>query len=151
MWITIGDIRRLISEALVEAKLSSPMPTPTPPNKPNPTSPWVPPVPTKLKAPSKQHTHKRWGQRYKIGKIDDENFEMSSLQAETMFPGSTDAWVEVVPDIFPDYPFDDPIAIKMHTMWIRTGDQLRVAFTDQPNVELAYWDASRMDWFPIEH
>lgn len=90
------------------------------------------------------------GQQYKTGKVEDENSELSTTQAESMFPGATDAWAEVVPDMFPEFPFDDPRVIKTRTLWFKIGPQLRAAFSDMPQVELAYWDPDRDDWFPIE-
>lgn len=89
-------------------------------------------------------------QQFKIGKVEDENRELSSFEAEEMFPGATDAWAEVVPDMFPDFPFDDPKVIKARSSWFKIGSQLRVAFSDMPQIELAYWDPDRDDWFEIE-
>lgn len=85
-------------------------------------------------------------QQYKIGKVQDENQELSTSEAESLFPGSTDAWAEIVPALFPDYPFDDPIAIKKHSVWFRIGQMLTVAFEEQPQIELASWDPIREDW-----
>lgn len=90
-------------------------------------------------------------QQFKIGKVDDENLELSTVQAESMFPGATDAWAEVVPDMFPDYPFaDDPQVVKARTLWFKIGDQLRTSFSEMPQMELAAWDPDREDWFPLE-
>ncbi len=90
------------------------------------------------------------GRQHKIGKVEDENRELSPVEAERMFPGSTEAWAEVVPDMYPDFPFDDPMVIKNRSLWFKIGSELRVAFADMPQVELASWDPSRQDWFPIE-
>jgi hypothetical protein len=91
------------------------------------------------------------GRQVKLGKVEDENQELSPVQAENMFPGSTEAWAEVVPDMFPEFPFaDDPQVIKARTLWFKIGSQLRVAFADMPQVELATWDPTREDWFPLE-
>jgi hypothetical protein len=91
------------------------------------------------------------GRQFKIGKVEEENQELSPVQAENMFPGSTEAWAEVVPDMFPEFPFaDDPQVIKARTLWFKIGGQLRVAFSDMPQIELATWDPTREDWFPLE-
>lgn len=86
------------------------------------------------------------GQQFKIGKIDDENKELSSFEADDVFPGSTDAWAEIVPELFPEFPWTDPAVIKKKTLWFRVGKQLSVAFSDMPQVELAVWDPARDDW-----
>ena len=52
--------------------------------------------------------------------------------------------------MFPEFPFDDPQVIKSRTLWFKIGSQLRVAFADMPQVELAFWDDNRQDWFPME-
>lgn len=88
--------------------------------------------------------------QYNPGKVEDQNSELSTIEAERMFPGSTDAWAEVVPDMFPDYPFDDPEVIKAKSSWFRIGKELRVTFSDTPQIELARWDASMDDWIPLE-
>jgi hypothetical protein len=91
------------------------------------------------------------GRQFKIGKVEEENQELSTTQAESMFPGSTEVWAEVVPDMFPDFPFAaDPQVIKSRSLWFKIGGQLRVAFADMPQIELASWDPQREDWFPIE-
>jgi hypothetical protein len=90
------------------------------------------------------------GRQFKIGKVEDENRELSTAQAESEFPGSTEAWAEVVPDWFTDFPFDDPQVIKARSLWFKIGSQLRVAFADMPQIELASWDPQREDWFPLE-
>lgn len=89
--------------------------------------------------------------QYKIGKVEDENQELSLAQVDSQFPGASDAWAEVVPDMFPEHPFaDDPQAILMKTLWFRIGPELRVAFEEMPQLEVASWDPDREDWFPIE-
>lgn len=89
--------------------------------------------------------------QHRIGKIDDENRELSFAEAEMMFPGSTNAWTEVVPELFPEFPFpDQPIAIKRGSSFFKIGDDLRVAFKEMPQIELATWDPSREDWIEIE-
>ena len=90
------------------------------------------------------------GQQYKIGKIEEENRELSSFEAEQAFPGSTSAWVEIVPQIFPEFPFDDPFAIKKHTLWFKIGSELRTSFDMHPGVELASWDPAIDDWKELE-
>jgi hypothetical protein len=88
-------------------------------------------------------------QQYKIGKVEDENRELSAFEAEQLFPGSTSAWVEVVPELYPDFPFNDPFSIKKGTLWFKLGDRLRVTFQDMPQAELAEWDPEREDWFEL--
>lgn len=91
------------------------------------------------------------GRQYKIGKVESENRELSTAEAESLFPGSTDAWAEVVPDMYPEFPFaDDPQVVKTRSLWFKIGSQLRVAFADMPQIELASWDQEREDWFPLE-
>lgn len=91
------------------------------------------------------------GRQFKIGRVEDENHELSTAQVEHMFPGAVDAWVEVVPDMYPDFPFaDDPQVIKARSLWFKIGKQLRVAFAEAPQIELATWDPVREDWFPLE-
>lgn len=89
-------------------------------------------------------------QQYKIGKVEDENRELSSSEAEMLFPGSTNAWAEVVPSLFPDFPFDDPFVIKKRSLWFKMGDKLQVAFEEMPQVTLATWDPLRDDWIEEE-
>jgi len=91
------------------------------------------------------------GRQFKLGKVEEENQELSTAQVEHMFPGAADAWAEVVPDMFPDYPFaDDPQVIKARSLWFKIGQQLRVSMAEMPQVELATWDPHRDDWFPLE-
>lgn len=89
--------------------------------------------------------------QYKIGKVEDENRELSSFEAEQLFPGSTTAWVEIVPSLYPDFPFDDPFSIKKNSAWFKIGNKLRVAFKDMPQLELAEWDPLKEDWVETEH
>lgn len=91
------------------------------------------------------------GRKVKLGKIEDENKELSAFEAEQLFPGATAAWAEVAPEMFPDeYIFPDPIAVKRNTFWSKVGDQLRVASKNNPQHELMVWDPSRQDWFDLE-
>ncbi len=85
-------------------------------------------------------------QQYKIGKVEEENRELSFSEAEQMFPGSTDAWAEIVPALFPDFPFDDPRVIKQRSLFFKVGPNLAVTFPEMPQVELATWDPAREDW-----
>lgn len=91
------------------------------------------------------------GRQYKIGRIEDENRELSFSEAEMLYPGSTDAWAEIVPEMFPDFPFHEPIVIKKRSTFFKIGDKLTVAFSDQPQIELATWDPVREDWFENNH
>lgn len=90
-------------------------------------------------------------QQYRVGKIEDENQELSTGQAEMMFPGSTDAWAEVVPHLFPDFPFDDPVAIKKSTAWFKIKGELRTAFQAAPQIELAAWNPQKEDWVELNY
>jgi len=93
------------------------------------------------------------GLKHKLGKIEDENRELSSIEAEMEFPESTEAWTEIVPEFFPDFPFDDARAIKKHSAWYRINGKLRVAFKDipdMPQVELMQWDSRLDDWVDLE-
>lgn len=124
MQIKLGDVRRIIAEALCE-----------------------------FGAPKGKLRVVRGGggRQHKIGKIEDENRELSVVEAERMFPGSTEAWAEIVPELFPEFPFDDPMVIKNRSAWFLIGSHLRVAFADMPQVELMQWDPERQDWFDIEN
>jgi hypothetical protein len=88
--------------------------------------------------------------QYKIGKVDDENQELSWIEAEAAFPGSTDAWAEIVPEVYPEFPFTEPNVIKRRTLWFRIGNKLRVAFSDMPQIELMEWDPAREDWMELD-
>lgn len=88
--------------------------------------------------------------QHKIGKIEDENRELSFSEAEQMFPGSTNAWAEIVPELFPEFPFTDPLVIKRRSEFFKIGPKLTVAFSDQPQVELATWDPDREDWIETD-
>lgn len=124
MRTTLGAVRRLLNEALL-SEFGSPS--------------------------GAIRKTKPGGRQFKIGKVEEENRELSANQAEQMFPGSTEAWAEVVPDMFPDFPFaDDPQVIKSRSLWFKIGSQLRVSFADMPQIELATWDPQREDWFPLE-
>lgn len=124
MRTTVGAVRRLISEAL---------------NEFGPISGGI------------RKTKSGGGRQFKIGKVESENRELSTAEAESLFPGSTDAWAEVVPDMYPEFPFaDDPQVVKTRSLWFKIGSELRVAFADMPQIELASWDQDRQDWFPIE-
>ena len=91
------------------------------------------------------------GRQYKLGKIEDENKELSTAEAESMFPDSTEAWAEIVPSTFPDFPYDfDARTIKHKTAWFKVGGELHAAFKDMPQVELMKWDPQRLDWFPLD-
>ena len=87
--------------------------------------------------------------QYKIGKVADDNSELTAFEAEQMFPGSTTAWTEIVPELYPDFPFNHPIAIKRGSSRFKIGDKLRVAFKDAPRLELAEWDNDRQDWIEL--
>jgi hypothetical protein len=85
-------------------------------------------------------------QQYKIGKIEDENRELSFSEAEHLFPGSTVAWAEIVPELYPEFPFHDPLVIKRRSLFFKIGPKLTVAFADVPQIELATWDQEKQDW-----
>jgi hypothetical protein len=121
MKTTIGELRRVIGDVMSEIGSLS--------GKLRPT--------------------KDGGRQYKIGKIEDENRELSVVEAERMFPGSTDAWAEIVPEMYPDFPFTDPKIIKQRSAWFKIGSDLRVAFADMPQIELMQWSPERQDWFDL--
>jgi hypothetical protein len=123
MKTTLGEVRRLIAKVMTEIG--------------SPTG-------------SLRRVRGGSGRQVKLGKIEDENRELSPAQVESMFPGAADAWAEVVPDMFPDFPFDDPQVIKARSLWFKIGSQLRVTFAEAPQIELAFWDDNRQDWFPLE-
>lgn len=96
-------------------------------------------------------SHRGGRQQYKIGKVADENRELSFSEAEMIFPGSTGAWAEIVPSEFPDFPFaDDPIVVKRRSVFFDEGGILTVAFADMPQITLATWHpekgAGEGDW-----
>ena len=87
------------------------------------------------------------GRQHRIGKIEDENRPMSFSEAEMMFPGSTDAWAEIVPYYFPDFPFaDDPFVVKKRSQFFKEGDTMTVAAQDMPQITLGTWDPVKNDW-----
>lgn len=96
--------------------------------------------------------HYRGGgkKQYNPGKVEDENKEVSFSEAEQMFPDSTNAWAEIVPALFPEFPFDDPKTIKMKSLFFLIGGKLRVTFDNMPQVELAEWDPDKQDWVELE-
>jgi hypothetical protein len=89
-------------------------------------------------------------QQYKIGKVEPENQELSTVQAERMFPESTEAWAEIVPETYPEFPFDDPQVIKARSAWFLIGGKLRVAFADMPQIELMQWNPETKDWYELD-
>lgn len=85
--------------------------------------------------------------QYHIGKIEDQNKELSSFEAEEIFPGSVEAWVEIVPELWPNAPVMlDPISIKRGTLFFKEGNTLTAAFQSMPQIQLAKWDANKQDW-----
>ena len=127
MRMLLGDVRRLIEEALVmEAGLSG-----------------------KVRKPGKSG-----GQQYKIGYTPDENRELGLTQVFSEFPGAAEAWGEVAGDMFPDHPFaDDPDSMMRGALWFAVGGKLRVSFKEMPQLELAEWHPEAGedgDWMPLE-
>jgi len=91
------------------------------------------------------------GRQYKIGKVEDENRELSSVEAEHMFPDSTEAWAEIAPGLYPEFPYDpDSRTVKRKTTWFMIGNELQAMIQDVPDAEPMKWDPQRMDWFPID-
>jgi hypothetical protein len=90
---------------------------------------------------------------YRVGHVEgDENKEITAFEANTSFPGKpADAWCEIVPYLFPDFPFDDPVAIKRNSLFFKIGDTLTVAFKDAPTVELASWNPQKEDWIEADY
>ena len=127
MRLTIGQLKKLVTEALI----------------------------SEFGNPSGSLRRVRGGspnsRKVKLGKIEEENKELSSFEAEERFPGATDAWAEIVPELFPDFPWDDAAVIKKKTLWFKLGNELRVAFDDMPQIELASWDPTREDWIELDH
>jgi len=87
--------------------------------------------------------------QFKPGYVEDQNAELTSWAAEKEFPKSVEAWIEIVPEIFPDFPFKDDFSIKKHTLWFRIGSKLRVAFENDPTREVAEWQSEIEDWKEI--
>jgi hypothetical protein len=86
-------------------------------------------------------------QQFKIGKVEDENRELSSIEANELFPGSVDAWIEIVPELWSDAPIMmDPISIRKGTLFFKEGNKLTAAFQDVPQIQLATWDEAKQDW-----
>lgn len=101
----------------------------------------------KLRTSQRMRDSKWSNRQVKIGRVEDENGPISSIDAELMFPGAVDAWVEIVPEYFPEFPFaDDPVAIRRGSAWYKIGNELRVGFKDIPDVELAIWNPRQQDW-----
>lgn len=87
------------------------------------------------------------GRQFKIGKVEDENRELSFSEAELLFPESTEAWAEIVPEYFPEFPFaDDPLAVKRNSVFFKEGNKLTVAAAELPQITLATWDSNMKDW-----
>lgn len=89
-------------------------------------------------------------QQFNTGYVEDENKELSFFEAELAFPGSTGAWAEIVPELFPDFPFTDPSVIKRKSLFFRIGNKLRVSFESVPQLELAEWDSKKEDWVELD-
>ena len=95
--------------------------------------------------------------QYKIGKVEDENRELSATEVESMFPGAVDAWVEVGPEIYPDLVPDigefDPrdqrhMFVKESVFFLENG-VLVVSGKAMPTFTLMRWDPQAEDWFEI--
>jgi hypothetical protein len=85
--------------------------------------------------------------KHHIGKVEDTNREVSFVEANDLFPGSVEVWVEVVPALWPEAPIHmDPISIKRGTLFFKEGDKLTAAFQDMPQITLATWDSMKQDW-----
>lgn len=119
MRMLLGDVRRLIEEALVmEAGLSG-----------------------KMRKPGRSG-----GQQYKIGFTPDENRELGLTQVYSMFPGAAELWGELACEMFPEHPFaDDPQSMIMSSLWFEIGGKLRVSLKEMPGVEVAEWDPAAAD------
>lgn len=91
------------------------------------------------------------GRHFKIGKAAPEEVgEIDPIDVELKYPGAMEAWIEIVPELFPEFPFaDDPVAIRRGTMWINNKGKLHAAFKENPNLELAEWSPEREDWFDL--
>lgn len=124
MRITLNELRQIIKKTLAEARGA----------------------PSGALRPVKKGERSGSGQKFKIGKTEDDNRELSAAEAEAMFPESTEAWAEVVPQLYPDFPFSDPVAVTRASAWFKIGNELRVAFRDMPQIELAKWSPGKADW-----
>lgn len=91
-------------------------------------------------------------QQYKIGKVEDPNRELSAFEANDLFPGSVDAWCEIVPEIWPDAPLVDfdPRTIKAGSVFYKEGDKLTAAFQSMPTIKLAEYDPMKEDWIETD-
>lgn len=122
MKIAIGELKKLIKEALDEAGM--------------------------IKG-GLRRVRGSGGQQYKIGKVEDTNKMLSAGEADSMFPGSVDAWVEIVvsePSLLDTYVFDDPWVIRKRSIFTKLGkDTLTVSHEDSPQVELATWNPNLGD------
>lgn len=128
MKITLNELRQIIKKILIEARGA----------------------PVGALRPVKKGERSGSGQKFRIGKTEDENRELSTFEAESMFPGSTDAWAEIVPNEFPEFPFTDPVAINRQSAWFKIGNELRVAFKAAPGAELAKWLPTLQDWVDMD-
>lgn len=90
--------------------------------------------------------------RYHIGKIEDQNKELSAFEANELFPGAVDAWVEIVPEIWPEAPFVDfdPRTIKTGSIFYKEGNKLTASFATMPNIKLAEYDPQKEDWIETD-
>ena len=89
------------------------------------------------------------GRQVKLGKIEDDNKELSAIEVDEQFPGALDAWVEIVPDMYPEFPFSDAYSIRKNCVYFKIKNELRVAFKDMPSVELMKWVPEADDWFEL--
>lgn len=101
----------------------------------------------KLRRPGRNSGNKT---QHKIGFIQDENRQLSAWDANRIFPGSVDAWLEVANEISPEFS-TDPVVIRRRSAFFQIGDKLRVALERNPQVELAEWRAGAEgnDWFEL--
>lgn len=134
--ITESQLRRLIREALM--------------------SEWGAPS-GKLRRPGSRQAGSR---QYNPGYVEQpKSGELSVSEVEQYYPGAVDAWVEIVPEFYPDFVpnadvFDDPrdlrAAVLKRSSFFAQNDKLSVAHEDMPEFEMAEWDPVREDWMETE-
>ena len=67
-----------------------------------------------------------------------------------MFPDSTEAWAEIAPSLYPNFPYDfDSRTVRRKTTWFMIGNELQALIQDVEGAEPMKWDTQRQDWFPL--
>lgn len=90
--------------------------------------------------------------RYNTGYVEDVNRELSASEADSLFPGSVEAWCEIVPELWSEAPLADfdPRTIRLGSVFFKEGNKLTAAFESMPTIKLAEWDSQKQDWIETD-